>query len=575
MLYLISISVIISLFVIAFSSTITVTNINTEICESLDVRINVQPMTTIYEGDIIDCDITGDPEIIYWQIENQGTHTTFFNDDPVIFDPEPTPLDKEYVNLSVHAIKNTAHVSDFIKIKIKRLFFGDIHFHSRISDGYHDVDTLYKNAIDDNYLDFACLTDHAEIINSIDITPFQPLWMRIQGIIQYLMYKFLGRDEWQITKNKANEYYNPGNFTTFLGFEYSSSAWYPGGSPLGPNGHFDTGHVNFYYKDVYPDANKYSSWRKYTFDDIFQAMNEEHKKGHLNVGFPHHPLMTMGIGGSVTINWSFLANNIDDTSARNTVLRGVETYSKWGCAIGKYSGIPISWPYDKAVCDDHPDFWVENALWEWSKKYDNSQKFVLMASSDNHAVDRPGSAYLESRFSKITPKPSGIIAAYSVHNTRDEIWDAMNNCSIYGTQALKIRANLRVNEEMILGQWINCPSPLQLRITAFSTFPGLDSSGKKMNPHGYSADELDYPISDIWIVKKDTNKGRPWCKIISHTQPNSDLAVIYFVDPEVKPNDFYYVIIKQKGQDLDGANTEYDTDEYMLFLGPVFINKVD
>jgi len=53
----------------------------------------------IYEGDIIDCNITGNPDVKYWQINHGNKHTTFYGDNPVIFDPEPTPLNVDYVNL--------------------------------------------------------------------------------------------------------------------------------------------------------------------------------------------------------------------------------------------------------------------------------------------------------------------------------------------------------------------------------------------------------------------------------------------------------------------------------------------
>ena len=167
------------------------------------------------------------------------------------------------------------------------------------------------------------------------------------------------------------------------------------------------------------------------------------------------------------------------------------------------------------------------------------------------------------------PNPSGIIAAFAVHNTRDEIWDAMNNCSIYGSQLLKIRANVRFDGQMALGQWINCSSPLKVRITAHSTFPGKHCSGRNMCPHKYLSAELDYPIQDIWLLKKDRDRGRPWCKVIGHATPNENMAVVSFEDIDVQPNDFYYVAIRQKGQELAPQQ-----NEYMAFIGPVFINNV-
>ena len=91
-----------------------------------------------------------------------------------------------------------------------------------------------------------------------------------------------------------------------------------------------------------------------------------------------------------------------------------------------------------------------------------------------------------------------------------------------------------------------------------------------MCPHGYSPDELDYPITDIWLVKKDSERGRPWCKVINHTTPDEDMAVVFFEDLDVQPNDFYWVAIRQKGEMLESGHC----DEYMAFIGPFFINNV-
>ena len=203
-------------------------------------------------------------------------------------------------------------------------------------------------------------------------------------------------------------------------------------------------------------------------------------------------------------------------------------------------------------------------MWEWSGDQLKNRKFVMQAGSDTHQVNRPGSAELDKQ------KPSGIMATYAVHNTRDEIWDAINNCSIYASQLLKIRVNVRFDNQINIGGWINCTSPLNITISAMSTFSANDSSGKNMCPHGYLSDKLGHPISDIWLVKKDRDRGRPWCKVIGHAAPDENMTVVSFEDSGVQPNDFYYVAIRQKGQELHPGQ-----DEYMAFIGPVFIDNVD
>jgi len=371
------------------------------------VKINTPDHTSIYEGDIINCTIKGDPINTYWTIENNSNHYSFYQDNPVIFDPEPTPLQQQYVKLSVYAEYSNGTASDSIQLKLHRLYFGDIHFHSELSDGYNPVDTLYQNAIDDNYVDFACLTDHAEIVNDLDHTPPQPLWMFTRSLIQYLRYKLTDYNEWDIIKQKAIEYNQPGTFSTFLGFEYSPGPWYKGGLQWSSNGHEDISHVNFYYKDVYEGAPEYSGGDCPTWHEVLDKMNQENDKGNLNIAFPHHPLATFGFWGAYTVNWTYLAQKVI-TNSESTVLTGAEVYSKWGQSIGKYSGIPLTWRYSPGNCLDEPTYWVENALWEWSE-LNVKRPFVMIASSDNHATDRPASASMKSRISRSHPNPAGII----------------------------------------------------------------------------------------------------------------------------------------------------------------------
>jgi len=548
------------------SLTIPYDNRTKELLSSPSVTINIIPYSTIYEGDIINCTIMGEVTNKYWQINNNSKHTNFYNDDPIIFDPEPTPLESTFVNLTVYAENEIGNDSDTIPIVLKRLFFGDIHWHTIISDGQYDIDTMYSNAIMDNYIDFAACTDHAELIDGFN-TKFGgvPKWDWIKTLIQ----KLLGISEWEQIKEKAIEYYHPGNFTTLLGFEWTAAQWSLGGKPWSPYGWEDVGHINFYYKDIYPNAREYSDLQKLNYDQIFKAMAIEWDKGHYNIGYPHHPLgRAQGSHVNFTTNFTFLANNMKNVEERDTVLRGVECYSRWGTAIGGYltPGFPWLWRYNQSQFTNQTDAWVENALWEWSQTTLKNKRFGFIGGSDTHDYDRPASASVEESH---LAGPSGLLAVYAVHNTREDIWDAMNNCSGYASQILKIRVNTRFDGQLAYGQWINCTLPLEIQVTAQSTFSGEDHSGKNMCPYGYIEEELNYPISDIWLIKKDNEKGRPWCKIIGHATPNENVSVITFTDPEVQPNDFYWIAVKQQGEAL--STNEH---EYMAFLGPVFINNV-
>jgi hypothetical protein len=120
---------------------------------------------------------------------------------------------------------------------------------------------------------------------------------------------------------------------------------------------------------------------------------------------------------------------IENKDARDKILRGVETYSRWGQSVGKYSDLPISWEYNKDKTFDKIDSWVENALWEWSdSSFTKGYPFVFQAGSDTHKESSSGSGEIsEEEKLWYHPNPSGITAAYAIHNTRDEIWDAMHS----------------------------------------------------------------------------------------------------------------------------------------------------
>ncbi|HEC82486.1 MAG TPA: DUF3604 domain-containing protein [Thermoplasmatales archaeon] len=524
------------------------------------VKINVEPYSTLYEGEIIDCNISNANKF-FWEIENGNEHTTFYGEDILLFDPEPMPLEKEYVNLTLYAENEDGIACDTIPVKIKRIYFGDIHWHTDISDARYSIDEMYTNAIKDNYLDFVACTDHGELI---DLPNIIFGGVRHNDFIKTIVDFLLGRSEWELMREKAKEYYTPGKFSTFLAFEWTSAQWSPGGW----DGWEDVGHINFYYRDVYEDVPKFSFYSKLDFDDIFEAMAKEWEKGHLNIAFPHHPqgkiyfnIFGKKLPCSFTINWSYMAEGMESKGARDKILRGGEVYSRWGLAIGQYYTPEIPWlyGYDEDSFYNLTDAWMENAFWEWSENCKQC-KFVMIASSDTHNVNRPGSSLGDLGN---MGNPSGIVAVYAPHNVREEIWDALNECDAYALQLHKIRAMAKFDGKIAYGKWINCSKPLKIEITALATFPENDSSNKSMRPHGYDND-LNFKITNIWIVKKDREKGRPWCKVIAHFTPNDKIAVVSYEDCDVMSCDFYWVAIKQSN----------GIDDFMAFLGPIFIYNI-
>ncbi len=92
-----------------------------------------------------------------------------------------------------------------------KLYFGDIHGHSEISDGTGTPEDYYRYARDVSGLDIAALTDHADFGT-----------IPVKGKV------------WERIKRAANEANEPGRFVTFLGFEWTNWVY---------------GHRNVYYRD--------------------------------------------------------------------------------------------------------------------------------------------------------------------------------------------------------------------------------------------------------------------------------------------------------------------------------------
>ncbi len=92
-----------------------------------------------------------------------------------------------------------------------KLYFGDIHGHSRLSDGTGTPEDYYRFAREVSRLDIAALTDHSDYGT-----------IPVKGAV------------WERIKRAANDAYEPGRFVTFLGFEWTNWKY---------------GHRNVYYRD--------------------------------------------------------------------------------------------------------------------------------------------------------------------------------------------------------------------------------------------------------------------------------------------------------------------------------------
>jgi hypothetical protein len=144
---------------------------------------------------------------------------------------------------------------NFPKLK---LFFGDIHGHSRMSDGSGTPEDYYNYAREVSGLDIAALTDHAD-----------------HGTIP------IKGNAWERIKNVANNAYEPGRFVTFVGFEWTN---------------WEYGHRNVYYRGGggsifrYIDTESNTPQKLWNLLESYEAMTVAHHVG----------------GGPVATDWNVL-----------------------------------------------------------------------------------------------------------------------------------------------------------------------------------------------------------------------------------------------------------------------------
>lgn len=136
-----------------------------------------------------------------------------------------------------------------------QLCFGDIHGHSRLSDGTGTPEDYYRYAREVSSLDIAALTDHADF-GTIPIRG--EVWERIVGA--------------------ANRAYRPGEFVTLVGFEWTSWVY---------------GHRNVYYRGAGGPV----------FSSLDPASDTPEKLWKLLQPYPAMTVAHHAGGGPVAVDW--------------------------------------------------------------------------------------------------------------------------------------------------------------------------------------------------------------------------------------------------------------------------------
>jgi hypothetical protein len=275
------------------------------------------------------------------------------------------------------------------------IYWGDIHCHTNYSDcpAADSAKSGPKEAIlyarDSVMLDFVCVTDHSENLDQ---------W------------------EWDSVQIYNNMYYQPGEFVTFHGWEYTKTGlnFVPGG------GHK---HVLFGDNNVPPVAVGSDSIVNLTDYSAFLAPYN-------CITVPHHP--AKGTNGhwemsSMSTDWS--AEYLD------TVMQPVvEIYQSQGNS--EIAGC------EEAVRDFQQDCSVEAALKRWLVTHNAGYKLGIVGSTDDHLA-LPGSVQeLAANVDTLEGYSSGgLIAVVADTLTRSAIFSAIHNKQVYATSGSRILLN--------------------------------------------------------------------------------------------------------------------------------------
>lgn len=183
-----------------------------------------------------------------------------------------------------------------------RLYWGDIHGHTLLSDGLGTAEEYYQYAKNHACLDFSAISDHAQ---------------------------YLGEEDWEDIKNAAEKFYKAKEFVTILGHEYSS-----GNGPA-------HNELNIYYPHL--DASLIQSCDIYQTPSRYARLSEVLEKVKEKKG------MTI-------IHQHARGNRVYVPD----VVRLIEIYSIWGSA--EYPGNPYPLMPEKNSGVDYHGYTVQDYL---------------------------------------------------------------------------------------------------------------------------------------------------------------------------------------------------------------------
>lgn len=445
----------------------------------------------------------------------------------------------------------------------RQLLWGDLHIHTSYSTDAYTLgvratpDDAYRFARGatiehavgypiriDRPLDFAAVTDHSEYLGAARVNDAQVLPLETRSLRERLLhsgplsltYAFLrsvanvsgldvytrtpeidaiGREAWQLMVDAAERHYEPGVFTTLLGYEWTSM---PDGQNL---------HRNVIYRDTNVPDLPYSSVESLDPRDLWDALDAQRAEGKVMLAIPHNANVSNGL---MYARGQYDGSPIDEAYARQRVRN--EPISEILQIKGTSDTHPLLSPEDEFAnfeiydaqlslsgeASDPSGSYARDALrtgieFAHSEGF-NPYRFGVIGSSDSHnasssveegahhgklplmdgtAALRLGKAML---LSGSLNRPSqwgaaGLAAVWAQENTRESVYDALARRETYATSGPRMSLRFFASfdyEENLLDQ----PELLQRAYAAGVPMGGV------LNPP--SGDER-APVFALWAQK--------------------------------------------------------------------------
>jgi len=424
-------------------------------------------------------------------------------------------------NISDRATKNWTELeSAVLKNEQRNVYFGDMHIHTGYSfdafiggiiahpeDAYkyakgNTIDILGQSSKLERPLDFAAVTDHSEYFGELYSIQNQgapaynamlPRYFRSlegdtikQRQLFLTLLRRVGRTNkshldffqgykttmktWDVEIAAAEENYNPGKFTTFAAYEWTS------GVGVAHN------HRNVFFKDMIVPDYPVSAIEAPSVTQLWKSLEVFRNGGATVMAIPHNPNLSEGFafedsypdGRPIDLEYARLSNLNEPLAEIHQAKGNSEVHaSLW--QNDEYADFE-NYSQGEPKKNNYIRHMLKKGLEYEDKLGTNPYQFGLIGSTDTHnatpgnteeddafignhagvdlaAQERATRAWILDTTMSVyeTVNPGGLMAVWSQANTRPEIYEAMQRKETYATSGTRIQvrffAGYDMNEE--------------------------------------------------------------------------------------------------------------------------------